>query len=653
MTSSMCAATPKPRPQKIHEGHWAKYRVYASKGNHHAALKTMAERVAVSFMAKMSQESAFRLVRICPTFTVGPMLQPIVNSSMERFADICSGTHHGEIPNRSVSLVDVRDTAAHHVAAYEKGVEGRFFSITGSWTWSEIYHRLQLLLPGETKIPTPIPNKEKVGPVRDYNTKRMDLLGVKRRSVDDVLRSSQWECFTRDMIRNYKKHVISIGKYDWADLLPIAGYYDLNDGGGAFFLVDIQYQFEKNRTISYKVTFSWSLYGEDPVKFVLQPRDIVTFDGRKLVWRAKEISVSFTSIGGWYQQGKVSVAGMIGGANILGYSYFNYVPYTVFAGDYLSPKLEVEFAFDLERVSESQIRVKDADGQMKLFTDFEYDPVKRVFTFCEDKFINRLYMNAAAGYGLRMSYVRFKPKARIREGSTTFLYKNQCPNHTPPGPTPGANLLQQFAGYYALNDTGSFVSVVPIMTKGSLQEVVVGVCTDDKNSTEYRSFKFCNNELTFPGRRAPVLKFEKASCTESIEIVRARVTVIIQTKPIYTKVPCYISPAPFKAFGHRTLSGVVRKGIGMVKQLVAVDSGVVGGGSSLEINPDGKIVWKIDDKTVFEGTNYTYNTVEQRILTESYKLNFCYNTIGVTCGITMRNCTGFNTVVFAYKANTF
>merc|ERR1719285_286912 len=216
ITSSLCAASPKPdRPRMINESHWADPEVQMKKGAYHSAAKTLAERAAVEFLAKMPTESAFRLVRICPAFTVGPMLQPTVNSSMERFAAMCSGGHHQRMRNDSISMIDVRDTAAHHVAAYEKGVEGRFFSTTGSWTWSEIYHRLQLLLPGETKIPTPIPNKEKVGPVRDYNTKRMDLLGVKRRSVDDVLRSSQWECFTRDMIRNYKKHVISISKYDW------------------------------------------------------------------------------------------------------------------------------------------------------------------------------------------------------------------------------------------------------------------------------------------------------------------------------------------------------------------------------------------------------------------------------------------------------
>jgi len=130
---------------------------------------------------KMTEDSAFRLVRICPSFTVGPMLQPTVNSSMERFARICAGKHHKQIPNRSISLVDVRDTAAHHIAAYEKGFEGRFFSLTEGWPWTLVYNALKILIP-EMKCPKALPKDIEHLPVRKYSKSRMKTLGVTERS---------------------------------------------------------------------------------------------------------------------------------------------------------------------------------------------------------------------------------------------------------------------------------------------------------------------------------------------------------------------------------------------------------------------------------------------------------------------------------------
>merc|ERR1719285_1654499 len=88
ITSSLCAATPKPDiPEVLDETHWGNVQYLIDKGSYYAASKTMAEKAAFEFVAGMPKESAFRLVRILPTFTVGPTLHPVANnSSMSRFA---------------------------------------------------------------------------------------------------------------------------------------------------------------------------------------------------------------------------------------------------------------------------------------------------------------------------------------------------------------------------------------------------------------------------------------------------------------------------------------------------------------------------------------------------------------------------------------
>merc|ERR1719499_958457 len=187
----MCSAIPKTNvpsgmPDIINEGHWAYPEFLMNKGSYYAASKTLAEKAAVKFWQDMPKDSRFCLVRICPTFTVGPMLQPTVNSSMERFARICAGIHHERIPNRSISLVDVRDVAAHHIAAYEKGLGGRYFSLTEGWHWTLVYSALKIHLP-EMKCPKPLPKGTKHRPTRKYNTERMEALGVTNRSFLNVL----------------------------------------------------------------------------------------------------------------------------------------------------------------------------------------------------------------------------------------------------------------------------------------------------------------------------------------------------------------------------------------------------------------------------------------------------------------------------------
>merc|ERR1719184_617429 len=91
VTSSMAAAAPRPAPPVLSEKHWSDPDEQKQRGSWYGASKTLAERAAVEFLAKMSVDSAFRLVRICPTMVVGPMSHPSVNTSMKYFAHVPEG----------------------------------------------------------------------------------------------------------------------------------------------------------------------------------------------------------------------------------------------------------------------------------------------------------------------------------------------------------------------------------------------------------------------------------------------------------------------------------------------------------------------------------------------------------------------------------
>lgn len=75
------------------------------------------------------------MASICPTLVIGPMLQNVVNRSMSFIPQILERKN---VPNDSMSFIDVRDCAEHHVNCMEKQLTGRFMSLKESWHWADI-----------------------------------------------------------------------------------------------------------------------------------------------------------------------------------------------------------------------------------------------------------------------------------------------------------------------------------------------------------------------------------------------------------------------------------------------------------------------------------------------------------------------------------
>jgi len=636
ITSSLCAAVPKPdTPEVLNEAHWANVQYLMDKGSYYAASKTKAERAAIEFVAGMPRESAFRLVRICPSFTVGPTLHPVINSSMSRFAAICRGIHHGQIPNRSISLIDVRDTAAHHIAAYEKGHEGRFFSLTEAWPWTLVYDALNFYCP-EMKLPEPLPEGTKHKPARKYNTTRMRQLGVNERSFMECVREAATECQTKKIFNDIP---ISCKAIPLEAYLGIGGYYDIGQGTGTFFMVRVICSFSKGQYVVNEVVLSWLLQpGGTPTYVDVNPStmgNILKNQVLEFKRNNEEISLTFARQkeglpGIW------TVAGAIGDTRVNGISYLGCVPFAALHGTYTIKDGDATIKVHIEKANNFII---DPHGNKRY--EFFYDPLQRQFSIQGEY---KLYFYSAAGNGLRVE---------LFSGSGRGLVYSQFPKFTvskPVGNPSGASELASFAGYYPLTPVGGalkprlgFVSIVPRasgpLVSAEISGLAVGVSTNNRNSLLLSDFVFQENRLTFDS--GSVFTFDKTPKQKYSACAKVTVatTILIegapQTLPLSSGMS-FFATVPLSAFipdvrgASITFHGTVENGSDLIRY-------------SLQISKSGDDVFSF---SINEGsrpvlnptTRYVYSAIDQLVTIfnkddVSQYLYFCYDIPGISCRI--------------------
>jgi nucleoside-diphosphate-sugar epimerase len=111
MTSSVAAVyvTKKPADHFYTEGDWSDISYIRETKQHYAESKLLAEMEAWRiFKEELSPERrALRLSTVCPTQTVGPLLQPTLNTSCSSILDLLNGSK-SSIPNKAKCFVDVR-----------------------------------------------------------------------------------------------------------------------------------------------------------------------------------------------------------------------------------------------------------------------------------------------------------------------------------------------------------------------------------------------------------------------------------------------------------------------------------------------------------------------------------------------------------------
>ena len=91
-----------------------------------------------------------------------------------------------EVPNDSMSIIDVRDLACLHVACAEnEDAHGRFFGVQRSWPWEEILAVFEDVYPKYKKPPR---FEGKANQETLFDTTRRDSLGQSLRPLKDTIR---------------------------------------------------------------------------------------------------------------------------------------------------------------------------------------------------------------------------------------------------------------------------------------------------------------------------------------------------------------------------------------------------------------------------------------------------------------------------------
>jgi len=152
--------------------------------------KTLAEKAAWDYMAT-ERKREYKLVVINPCLIVGPILQPVLNTSSEIIAGYLNGDKD-TIPQSTMGLVDVRDVAEAHVKALEnEEAEGRYLMIQRSAPWASTCEILRKETEGKKyKIPTTEAEGNKPTPMLFDCGKVIKLLGHPLIPVEDSLRET-------------------------------------------------------------------------------------------------------------------------------------------------------------------------------------------------------------------------------------------------------------------------------------------------------------------------------------------------------------------------------------------------------------------------------------------------------------------------------
>lgn len=204
------------------EADWSDEAYMRSSGQFYALSKQLAERTAWRFMGcdaddapacrynsriegcelpphrRPGGSAPLDMVTICPTLTVGPVLQPGINESSGQLLELLRGTK-AVLPNRGKCIVDVRDVAAAHVLALDAAnpaARGRICMTAGSLSWRAMAEILRATLPG-----APVPRAVEPGPPPHpqayVSTRKAVALGVRLTPMEESLRDAALSLYAR------------------------------------------------------------------------------------------------------------------------------------------------------------------------------------------------------------------------------------------------------------------------------------------------------------------------------------------------------------------------------------------------------------------------------------------------------------------------
>ncbi|EDQ88984.1 uncharacterized protein MONBRDRAFT_32562 [Monosiga brevicollis MX1] len=209
--------------KKVEEGHtfteedWSDVDMMDENKLYYPLSKTLAEKAAWEWIEKAnarSPDNTFRLAVMNPTLVIGPMLQPSMNTSSQVLADFLTGAHK-VVPSGFITLVDVRDVAAAHVAAYEnKQATGRYLLIADCPAWRDLMPVMRDAmkdtahvqhLPTEIGDPATEPKSRYNGAKRGFSSDKARSLPLTFRSTEESVRDHLLSAPFRAQLDNLNK----------------------------------------------------------------------------------------------------------------------------------------------------------------------------------------------------------------------------------------------------------------------------------------------------------------------------------------------------------------------------------------------------------------------------------------------------------------
>ena len=190
---------PSGEPERKNEiDHWSDPQVQIEAGKYSPAAKTLMDQTALARM-----QDAGGQLRVCilnPSMIVGPAFQPEPVASLKAFQAIIDGRRYADnIPNGSMSMIDVRDLAKLHVNALENdAASGRYFGVKKSWHWQDILAALEQAYPNY-QMPSVSADQQTARPTQ-FDLSRQSSLGVQVRDLPAMLEDVVGELKSREMI---------------------------------------------------------------------------------------------------------------------------------------------------------------------------------------------------------------------------------------------------------------------------------------------------------------------------------------------------------------------------------------------------------------------------------------------------------------------
>ncbi|KAJ3703869.1 hypothetical protein LUZ61_007574 [Rhynchospora tenuis] len=176
VTSSMAAnvynTNPKNPDVVVDETWFSSPEVCEQSKSWYALSKTLAEEAAWKF----ANENGIDIVTINPAMSIGPLLQPTLNTSAAAILNLINGS--STYPNSTLGWVHVKDVAMAHILAYEApSASGRYCLMGKTAHYSEIVEIIRSLYPS-SPLPEKCADDKPFVPVYQVSMEKIKSLGI-------------------------------------------------------------------------------------------------------------------------------------------------------------------------------------------------------------------------------------------------------------------------------------------------------------------------------------------------------------------------------------------------------------------------------------------------------------------------------------------